>query len=136
MGCSAWRIDPSWCNLPVVSRSDLPLLYAGVEHRVWITAIEDFLRGQRDTPPPLDVHRCRFGKWLDVENLANHSAQSVFQAIEQIHQQVHALAAVLVDLQSQGSTPEALARLDELFGLREVLLGQLMVLTKWKSTIP
>jgi diguanylate cyclase (GGDEF)-like protein/PAS domain S-box-containing protein len=130
---AAWRVDPSWCNLPVVSRADLPLLYASVDHRVWITAIEDFLRGQRDTPPPLDVSQCRFGKWLDVESRANHSSQPVFQAIEQIHQQVHALAAMLVDLQSQGRTPEALARLDELFGLRESLLGHLQVLIRWSS---
>ena len=130
---AAWRVDPSWCNLPVVSRADLPLLYASVDHRVWITAIEDFLRGQRDTPPPLDVSRCRFGKWLDVKSRANHNSQPVFQDIEQIHQQVHALAAMLVDLQSQGRTPEALARLDELFGLRESLLGHLQLLIRWNS---
>jgi hypothetical protein len=109
------------------------MLYASVEHRVWITAIEDLLKGQRETPPPLDVHQCRFGKWLDVESLTNPGTHPVFQAINQIHQQVHALAVELLELWSRGRAPEALARLDELHKLRDALLEQLKVLIRWKS---
>jgi diguanylate cyclase (GGDEF)-like protein/PAS domain S-box-containing protein len=130
---ATWRVDPSWCNLQAVSRTDLPILYASVEHRVWITAIEDLLKGQRETPPPLDVHQCRFGKWLDVESLTNPGTHPVFQAINQIHQQVHALAVELLELWSRGRAPEALARLDELHKLRDALLEQLKVLIRWKS---
>ncbi len=131
---AAWRIDPSWSNLPPIGRADLPLLYAGVEHRVWITAIENLLSGAREAPPPMDVHQCRFGKWLDGEGLASVGAQPAAQDIEQIHRQVHSLAAELVDLQATGRTTEAMARLDELRNLRDALLEHLQRLIRWKTT--
>uniref|UniRef100_E6QR56 Chemoreceptor zinc-binding domain-containing protein n=1 Tax=mine drainage metagenome TaxID=410659 RepID=E6QR56_9ZZZZ len=119
---ATWRPDPIWSNRPVVSRDNLPLLFAGVEHRAWIADIENFLRGERETPPPLAHHQCRFGMWLDS---SHHAMQPAFQAIETLHQQVHALALDLLELHAQGRTTEALARLRELHGLRDSMLEQL-----------
>jgi predicted signal transduction protein with EAL and GGDEF domain len=59
-----WRTDPAWAGRPAVSRDDLSLLYAGVEHRAWIGAMGSHLKGARQAPPPLDHHQCRFGQWL------------------------------------------------------------------------
>jgi len=119
---ATWRPDPVWSDRPVVSRDNLPLLFAGVEHRAWIADIENFLRGERETPPPLDHHQCRFGIWL---NSSRHTLQPAFQAIETLHQQVHALALDLLELHAQGRTTEALAGLRELHGLRDTMLEQL-----------
>jgi len=125
-----WRPAPAWVDLLAVSRDDLPLLFAGTEHRAWIAAVESHLKGGRETPPPLDPRQCRFGKWLDAGGLARHGARPAFQGIDPLHRQVHALAAGLAGLQSQGRGPEARAMLGELHGMRDALLGQLQALVR------
>ena len=127
---ATWRIDPSWRNLPTACRDNLPLLYASVEHRAWIAAIETLLIGQRTTPPPLDIHQCRFGKWLDSENSAKEGAQPAFHAVEQAHREVHALATGLLELHAEGRTADALVGLEELFVLRDGMLAQLQELAQ------
>jgi hypothetical protein len=87
--------------------------------------MESHLKGERQAPPPLDHHQCRFGQWLDVEGQARYGAQPAFQAIDQLHRQVHALATALSKLQSDGRNAEALAKLDQLHALRDDLLEQL-----------
>jgi diguanylate cyclase (GGDEF)-like protein/PAS domain S-box-containing protein len=127
---AAWRPDAAWTDLALVSHDDLPLLFANVKHRAWIAAFVDFLKGERAAPPPLDHHLCRFGLWLDGEGLAHHGDQPAYRAIEPLHQEVHALAAELLELQAQGQTPEALARLSELYALQGALLEQLQILAR------
>ena len=124
----AWRTDPSWAGLSPVSREELPLVFASVEHRAWIAALENRLRGEPEALPPLDPHQCRFGIWLDTGGLVRYGAQPVFKAIESLHRRVHALAVDLLELQACGRNPEALARLSELHGLRDALLEQLKIL--------
>ena len=126
---ATWRPDSAWINCRQVSRNDLPLLFASVEHRAWIAAIEAFLKGEREVRPLLD-HQCHFGRWLDAERLARHGAQPVFQTIELLHQQVHALAAALCELQARGRNQEALARLVELHRLRDTLYEQMKAMVQ------
>lgn len=120
---AAWRPDQSWVNCRPISRDDLPLVFAGVEHRAWVVAMEDYLKGKSGAPPPQDRHRCRFGTWLDAETC--QSARPAFQTVEPLHRSVHALAAEMCELHSRGREPEALAMLGTLHGLRDALLGQL-----------
>ncbi len=127
---AAWRTDPAWVDLPAISRDDLPLLFASVDHRAWIAAIEAFLKGERVAPPSLDCQHCRFGTWLDAGGLARQGGQPAFQAIKLLHRKVHALAAELCEIQSVGRNPEALARLGEFHGLRDALLEQLKALVQ------
>jgi len=127
---ATWRPDSAWINCRQVSRDDLPLLFAGVEHRAWIATIEDFLMGEREVAPPPDNHQCYFAKWLDAESLAHRGARPAFQAIERLHRQVDALAAELCELRAQGRNPEALARLGELHRLRDTLLEQTKAQTR------
>jgi EAL domain-containing protein (putative c-di-GMP-specific phosphodiesterase class I) len=125
-----WRPNAAWIGLPAMSRDDLPLLFASVEHRAWIAAIENFLRGELETPPPLDYHVCRFGTWLDTKGQARHGTHPAFMAIRVLHQQVHALAVELLELQAQGHNQEARARLVEIHGLRDALLEHLRTLAQ------
>ena len=125
---ATWRPDSSWFNLQTVSHKDFPLIFAGVEHRVWVRAIEEHLRGEREVPPPLDLHQCPFGMWLDTEGQTRFRARPTFPAIETLHRQAHGLAEELCDLHSRGRNPEALERLPELHALNDTLLDQLTVL--------
>jgi len=123
-----WRPDVSWNKQPPVSRDDLPLLFASVEHRAWIVAVEACIKNERETPPPLDQHLCRFGQWLDSAGLARHGTQPAFKTIERLHREVHVLAAELLELHFRGDNQQARARLGELNDLRDTLLEQLKIL--------
>ncbi len=120
-----WRPDPGWLKQSQISRDDVPLLFAGVEHRAWIRAIQDYLRGHRAMPPPLDHHQCRFGYWLEHGGRERHGAQPIFQEIEHLHHQVHRLARELIHLKTENQFSEASSRLNELEQLRDALLSSL-----------
>jgi hypothetical protein len=130
---AAWHPDPAWVDLSAVSRDDLPLLFAGVEHHAWTMALENHLKGERAAPPPLDHRECRFGMWLDADGLARYGAQPAAAAIRPLHQQIHVLATALCDLHTQGRTPEALGRLHDLHDVQEALLEHLKSLVRERS---
>ncbi len=121
---TTWQPDPSWKNQNQVSSEDLPLLFASVEHRAWIKAVGEHLKGERAAPPPLDYHQCRFGQWLDGDGRTRHGARSAFKAIKPLHRQVHTLALELLEHPPQAWS-QVQAGLDELYGLRNELLGHL-----------
>jgi diguanylate cyclase (GGDEF)-like protein len=126
---TTWRVDPSWHDIHSVSRNDLPLLFACVEHRAWIAAVEACLKGEREIPPPMNSHHCRFGIWLDEKNLKRPDAQPAFQVIERLHRQIHALAKNLLSLKARGQNLAALDSIAELHSLSDKLLEQLKKLT-------
>jgi diguanylate cyclase (GGDEF)-like protein/PAS domain S-box-containing protein len=121
----SWQPDPAWRRHRRVRRDNLPVLFAGVEHRAWIQAIEDCLRGERTSAPPLDHHKCRFGHWLDSQGREAFRGHPALEELGALHLQVHALASELLGLQAGQRTTEALARLEELRNLSDALSGQL-----------
>jgi diguanylate cyclase (GGDEF)-like protein/PAS domain S-box-containing protein len=124
-----WQPDPRWTNQHPVGRDNLPLLFASIEHRAWVRGIEEFFKGERTMPASQDYHHCRFGKWLDNEGQARYFAHPSIQPIESLHRQVHALAEELLELQNHDQAPdEVQAKLGQLHGLRDALLGHLKVL--------
>jgi diguanylate cyclase (GGDEF)-like protein/PAS domain S-box-containing protein len=127
---ASWSPDPYWSNVSPMSRQDLPLLYASVEHRAWVAAVEACLRGVAQNQPPMDRNACRLGEWLNAERPAARGSLPAFQAMETTHIEIHALAAEILDLHAQGRNPEALARLDELHDLRNASLNQLRDFTQ------
>jgi len=131
---AAWITPPAWANCQQISHDNRPLLHAAVEHRAWIVAEEHYLRGERAAPPPLDPHHCRFGLWLEAERRAGRGDQPGFSAIDTLHQQLHALADELCQLRTEGRASESVARLDELYGLRDALLWQMKVLGDCSDT--
>lgn len=123
-----WQIDPAWRDVSAVSQDDLPLLFATVEHRAWIMAVENHLNGVCVLVPTHDEHLCRFGDWLDCTGLANYGTEANFQRLKQIHHDVHALADELVKLHAAGLNSEAQSRMNELHQLRDRLSEQVKIL--------
>jgi diguanylate cyclase (GGDEF)-like protein/PAS domain S-box-containing protein len=122
---AVWRPDPSWADVPVVRARNSPVLYASVEHRVWLGALEAYLKGKRAIPPPLDASQCRVGVWLDGEKRSARGTLSAIQAIETLHRQVHELAADIFKSQAEGPNPEGLTRLRHLRYLQDKCLKRL-----------
>ncbi len=122
---TAWRPDSAWFDLRTLSRDDLPLLFASVEHRAWVKELGDFIRGARDAPPALGANDCRFGNWVDAGGSSRYAALPAYALVQSLHLQVHGVAAQLVELKAAGAGGAALARLDEVDALRDALLQQL-----------
>jgi len=76
-GRLAWRTSHPGATA-AVSHEDLPLLVASAEHRAWIAALEAFLKDEREAPPPMDRHQCRFGLWLDTKAWVRYGAPASF----------------------------------------------------------
>ena len=120
-----WKPDAAWGPVGVVRRDDLPLLFASVEHRAWIENMASYLRNERGAHPPLDLHQCHFGRWLDTQGLARYGERPSYQVIEPLHRQIHILAGELLALKDQGKAAQAVEKLPELHALRDTLLAQL-----------
>ncbi|OGS91026.1 MAG: hypothetical protein A2Z95_05130 [Gallionellales bacterium GWA2_60_18] len=122
-----WHPDPRWTAWRDRNfrRDDLPLLFAEVDHRAWIHALEACLADGGEAPPLMDAHQCRFGVWLEREGMLRHCAEPVFQSIPPLHHRVHELGVELLDLHRRSRKDEALARLPELHALRDALVEKL-----------
>jgi len=122
---ATWQTFPRWLDLPTMSRDDLPILFASVEHRAWMVGMEAYLKGDQDAPPQLDHQHCRFGAWLESKSEVWRKTQPTYSALEAVHRQVHSLGVELNQLCHQGRQPEAMERLGELHQLRDRLLEEL-----------
>lgn len=122
---ATWEVPHSWQALKPVSRDLLPVLVATVAHRAWVNSVVDYLSGTRDTPPEQNVHQCRVGSWLDHGGRDLPFDGNADHPIVTLHQEIHHLAATLIELKRQGRDNEALARIPELLHLRDQLLERL-----------
>jgi len=117
-----WQPDPIWSNTRAINRGDIPLLFASTEHRAWIRAIEEWFNGERNVPPTMNQFQCRFGQWLHHQGKTRYGERSVFHVIEQLHEQVHAIAARLCQYKNQGKMDKARVELVELKTIRDKLI--------------
>ncbi len=119
-----WTPDVAWINQPPVRREDLPLLFASVEHRAWLVAIKEFLRGERETLPLIHGH-CRFYDWLETEIRAGPEGANALRILSALHRKMHLLADEMCARHVQGHDAPDSVRLEELQGLCGVFLVQL-----------
>jgi EAL domain-containing protein (putative c-di-GMP-specific phosphodiesterase class I) len=121
-----WQPDPAWVASAGFAwpSDDLPLVIAEAAHRGWIEEVEAAVC-ENGTAPELDSHRCRFGQWLAGVGRRRYGTQERFATAERLHQQAHALAAELLELQGAGAAEAACRRLPELHAARDALLDTL-----------
>ncbi|WP_263769072.1 EAL domain-containing protein [Propionivibrio soli] len=131
---ATWRPDMAWRNLEPIHEDDLPLLFASVEHRAWVVALVNHLRGD-GAPPPLDHHQCRFGIWADGDGRLRYGDAPAFQVVQRMHRHAHVLALELCDLRRAGHDKEALARVDEIYNLRDTLISNVNMLMRGRRSL-
>jgi EAL domain-containing protein (putative c-di-GMP-specific phosphodiesterase class I) len=123
-----WQPFPEWRAQRPIKPVDLPLLQASAEHRAWIRGIRDCVRKERLTPPPLNTHRCRFGRWLDSDGSERYGDQPTFQSIIPLHEAIHLHAEKMCDERTPKTPEEIQEMLDELIVQRDKLLNLLKTL--------
>jgi hypothetical protein len=135
-----WRPDPRWARTRMLAADELPILYAGIEHRAWVAAVDACLEGRRQTPPEMGHDRCRFSEWLAQaaarragEGAAHEAGREALAAIDLLHRRVHGLADEMLSLSTTGQGAAALALLDQLHQGRDALLARLDGLLQGRS---
>ncbi|MGZ5052814.1 MAG: EAL domain-containing protein [Methylobacter sp.] len=129
---ASWRIDPSWVNVLPVSREDLPLIFARVEHRAWLVGMENYINGLSEVLPVLDEDECRLGNWLKNAGLAQYGDDPDFQRIMRHHHELHELAKDLFASYSNRSKDLDM-KLADLHSQRDTLIESLCALQKSKK---
>lgn len=102
---TSWRSDTVWSEF-VADQSDFNI-NSEVSHQHWISALQAYLDGQKDTPPPMDSNKCHFGHWLSGAEAKQYKKHPKFPILVDAHEQLHALGKELVDLYRQGEKDEA-----------------------------
>ena len=127
---ASWKPDPRWTGATPLAPADRPLLYAGAEHSLWVSAIEAFLHDKRRVAPSLDPAQCRFGTWMYTETLSSTGWGLLLDKLEQLHEKLHACAAEILASKSAGRILEATELLSSLHGLRNQFEGELRILLR------
>ena len=124
----AWRPDPAWDKQHALSREDFPLLFAGVEGRAWITAMEKSVNDGLASGSSLDMQNSRLKQWLGGVGQARFGTDKAFVAVKALHEQILALLSELHGRQNQGLKLEAQAMSPRLRKLMDELLEQVKIL--------
>jgi len=125
---ATWLPDPAWVNAASVAPRKRTLLHAAVAHRAWVAAMDSFLVGGRRVPPPLDPHRCRFGRWLDGERETSLSSATPFRNLDQLHRQLHERAEQAANHEATAPRANVETDLRDLHDVGDALLEQLNLL--------
>jgi hypothetical protein len=120
---ASWRPDGTWLNRPAISRDDLPILFAMVEHRAWVAALLGHLHEAQESPP-LDPRECRFGQWLDVTGKLRYASHPALEQVFALHESIHRAARQLLAGRSRSNPPSG-AEIAEIEDLRDRLIAQL-----------
>lgn len=123
-----------WVNVTSVAPRKRSLMHAAVAHRAWVAGMEAFLLGTRRTPPMLDPHRCRLGRWLDSERDNPMGSSAAFQRIDQLHQEIHALADVASAWEPSATGANVAGQVRQLRAMRDALVEQMNVLLQDAAT--
>jgi len=127
-----WQPSAQWTDTAPVARGNLPVLFALVEHRAWVNALNRYLLGESSTLPPLAGDHCRFGQWLDDVASREDSSDSALTRIQQLHASIHYKAVELVGLKQHEISDPGQSRIGEIGLLREALIKELRgFLTKY-----
>jgi diguanylate cyclase (GGDEF)-like protein/PAS domain S-box-containing protein len=128
-----WQRADAWGEMRPIDRKDLPVLFAGVEHRAWIRRIERALH-EDVKAPPLDVDGCRFGHWLVHDGHRRYSDHADFADIAPLHADIHAAGKRVMEAHAEGREVDTRDELAELHRLRDALLERLHRLVKVASS--
>ena len=124
-----WKPPLRWATQPKVSAEEQPVLFAMVEHRAWVAALETYLVDMgRGTPPPIDSHQCRFSQWLDNEGTARYKSHPAFERIVTLHESIHQQGETLSKLKLLEPHRTEFEGMQEVQALRDELLKQLQEL--------
>ena len=121
----SWTTHPEWSKVAALDPADRPLLYAGVEHIAWVSAVEAFLHGKRRVPPSTDPTQCRLGAWIVSRSYFFEAAPPEYRQVASLHQELHSCGIDALALHAENRPAETAEAVARLHFLCESILAQL-----------
>lgn len=84
-----WHVPEDWAIQSRSAHEDIPLLFAEIELREWVSEIDDYIATGEGELPPMSSKECRFGEWLVNAKPDSFSKDVDLDSIDYIHEQVH-----------------------------------------------
>jgi len=125
-----WKPDSTWVNAIRISRDDIPLVFAEVEHKAWVGKIIQFMHNERAEIPPLNHEECHFGQWLSAEGAKRYKEDSTYPLMQQVHRQVHHLVKVMIEHKESMTSEHVQASISELVDESKKLISFLKKMSK------
>jgi len=120
-----WKLPTAWQDIKIINRSEMPLLFASVEHRGWIKSIALYIKGIQPIPKMLESDQCHFGEWLHERGEKMYGNMPEYQTLYSLHKKVHTEAIRLVNLKQNDGYEAAIKQLNSLEKLSQQLLKEL-----------
>jgi diguanylate cyclase (GGDEF)-like protein/PAS domain S-box-containing protein len=95
-----WQCPSVWINVKRVGRDETSLLHAAVEQKAWVKLLELYVQ-DKTIVPPVDIDKCRFGKWLDKTGKPKYGHLSTFKQVDLAHQKLHSVAHQVIKYKNQ-----------------------------------
>ncbi|MET3129817.1 diguanylate cyclase (GGDEF)-like protein/PAS domain S-box-containing protein [Oxalobacteraceae bacterium GrIS 1.11] len=127
---AGWRPHPAWSawrDRPL-RQGDRMTVFAEVELRHWLRAIDAFVAGERGVPAPLDPLDSHFSRWHEGEGRKRYEGHADFTVLLALHAQVHQAGRALVELHAREQA--GADGLDQLHALRDELIARLRGLVR------
>ncbi|ART83002.1 hypothetical protein CBP31_10505 [Oceanisphaera profunda] len=117
-----WQPAPQWAKIRRLNRNELPLLYAGLEHKAWIKELMLTLQNKHEHWPLFDVNSSHLTRWLtSTPNIT--PARLAYQ--HQLYQQTQQLVADIQQYKA-GQNPRLTEQLIVLCELCDLLVNELV----------
>jgi diguanylate cyclase (GGDEF)-like protein/hemerythrin-like metal-binding protein/PAS domain S-box-containing protein len=117
-----YKPDEKWQRTMPISRDDLPILYALVEHKAWLNNVLSYLHQMRQTPPKLNHEECRFGEWVYESGLDRYKDNYKFEVIEKIHRNMHDKTNEIIKKYDDNTIEDLDASINEINNLSQELI--------------
>ena len=96
---ASWKPDASWSRF--VSNKNNFHIHSELDHGHWIGALQEYIRGEKDAPPPMEADKCHFGYWLQEEGFKQFHAHPEFPLLIKLHDELHLLGQEIIELHNQ-----------------------------------
>lgn len=106
-----------WKKTTSINRDDLPLLYALVEHRAWLSNVLAHLKGVSISTPKLNHNECRFGEWLCDVGTIRYKNNPHFSEVEKFHRMLHEKTDILIKQHKDNDIENIQEAIDEIKSL-------------------
>jgi diguanylate cyclase (GGDEF)-like protein/PAS domain S-box-containing protein len=121
-----WQPSASWAETTPIPRDALPVLYCMAERRLWLSSLQNYLKGERSDPPTLDPSRnCHLGRWLERNSRTSRSNRFEYARIGTLHERTARQGIKLVKLKECGDADRALSGFPEIQTMHQELLDAL-----------
>jgi EAL domain-containing protein (putative c-di-GMP-specific phosphodiesterase class I) len=122
-----WHGESAWRGLDDgrLANRDVVLMVAQSSLRKWVDEVAASLRtAPAEILPDNNSHQCRFGRWYHGSGASQYGHLPEFATLNEPHERIHVLASELLALADSNQRPQAVARLPELYAVRDaVCLG-------------